>query len=112
MDVLAAAAELDAVEAPDPEELVAAAPPVDEAAADEAPVDDAPAAAPPVLEAVAEAVPEPDADDDDCVVDPEEAFREPQTRERQPVWPPRSLGWAATQSIFHCAQTKEGIVWS
>jgi len=111
LDVLAAAAELAALVAPDPEELVAAAPPVDEAAADEAPVDEAPAAAPPVLEAVEDAVPEPDADDDEAV-DPEEAFWEPQTRERQPVWPVRSLGWAATQSIFHWAQTKEGIVWS
>lgn len=43
---------------------------------------------------------------------PVEAFFEPQTTDKQSVWPGRSFGCAATQSPLHLAQTREGRVWS
>jgi len=86
-----------------------------------APVEDAEALLPPelpvvVAAALVEAEPElaavEDAADEEELLSPEDAFAIPQVTLRQAVWPVRSFGCAATQSVFHCAQTKDGMVWS
>lgn len=63
----------------------------------------------PLLEAAAEV---DDATAEEEVDSPDDALAEPQVTDKQAVWPVRSLGCAATQFVFHCAHTKEGMVWS
>ena len=71
---------------------------------------------PPLLPLVADAVAAAlDADaepDGELPVEPTaDAFFSPQVTDKQAVWPSRSLGWAATQSVLHCWHTKDGMVW-
>lgn len=39
------------------------------------------------------------------------AFFAPQLKDRQKVWPARSLGDAATHCCFHSSHSSEGRVW-
>jgi hypothetical protein len=93
---------------PDPE-AVAEADPLPDALAEEA-VAEAPPAPPALPLALLDAVAEAEAEDE--LERPELALAEPQTTDWQAVMPVRSFGCASTQSAFHCAQTKEGMVWS
>lgn len=105
----AALEELDDAAAP---EAVAEAEEPEERELEVAAAEEEAAAAPPAAEPEPEAVADAMDEADELVVWPDEALREPQVTDRQPVWPSRSFGWAWTQSAFHCAHSNEGTVWS